>query len=138
MGIEFGYGSLGENLSFDHLDEEKLCVGDIVALGGCKLQVSQPRLPCFKLGVRLGTPEALRTFMRIGRPGIYFRVLEEGKIEAGDTMKVIEPDPEKIPLNDLFRFHATREASAEWAERALRVEGMVGSWREKIKKVRST
>jgi MOSC domain-containing protein YiiM len=134
MGTELGYGSLGENLSVDRLDEEDVCVGDIVAVGSCALLAVQPRLPCFKLGVRLGTQEALKAFMRINRPGIYFRVLEEGEIRAGDRLAIRERDPEKVPLSDLFRFHVTRMAERGWAERALRARGLTRSWREKIEK----
>lgn len=134
MGQPFSYGALGENLSVEKLDEEELCVGDVVQAGSAKLLVVQPRLPCFKLGVKLGTQEALKVFVQIGRPGIYFRVLEEGMLSTGESLNVVERDPAKLPLGDLFRFHVTRKATPKWAKRALTARGLTSSWRQKIEK----
>jgi MOSC domain-containing protein YiiM len=125
-------GSFGENLTVDHLDETALCLGDVVAIGDCRLQIAQPRLPCFKLGIRLSDPEAPRTFMKSGRPGIYFRVLAEGSIRPGDRLEVVEADPERVPLADLFVFSQTRKADPAWAARALRVKSLMPAWRGKI------
>ncbi|HUP56009.1 MAG TPA: sulfurase, partial [Bdellovibrionota bacterium] len=66
------------------------------------------------------------------RPGIYFRVLDEGMVRAGDSLKVAEQDPERVPLADLFAFSQTRKADPDWAARALRVKSLMPAWRGKI------
>jgi MOSC domain-containing protein YiiM len=129
---ELPNGSFGENLTVDALDESALCLGDVVAIGEARLQVAQPRLPCFKLGIRLGLTEAPEIFMRSGRPGIYFRVLAEGAIRAGDRLVVEAGDPERVPLVSLFELYRTKRCDPAWAERALRVKSLMPNWRGKI------
>ncbi len=92
LGRELGYGTFGENLTVTGLLEDSLHIDDVIVIGDAVLQVSQPRYPCFKLGIKMNDPLFLRRFQKSGRSGFYCRVLEEGLIEPGQTMDVIERD----------------------------------------------
>jgi MOSC domain-containing protein YiiM len=92
LGRELDYGTFGENLTVSGLLEDSLHVDDVLVVGNAVLQVSQPRFPCFKLGIKLNDPQMVRRFQRSGRSGFYCRVLEEGTIEAGQTIEVTERD----------------------------------------------
>lgn len=88
-------GAFGENLTIDGLIEDDLCVGDIHAIGTARLQVCQPRQPCFKFALRLDDPRAPKAMVRSGRAGWYYRVLGEGSLQAGDVVELAErPHPE--------------------------------------------
>ncbi len=88
--LEFNYGMFGENITFSDLDEEQITVGSIYQLGGCKLEVTKPRQPCFKLGIRFNDPKVIRHFWNSTMSGIYFKVLKTGFVAIGDTMLLIE------------------------------------------------
>jgi MOSC domain-containing protein YiiM len=95
LGRELAYGSFGENLSVTGLLEDTLHVDDVLSVGDAVLQVSQPRFPCFKLGIKLGDPLMVQRFQKSGRSGFYCRVIQEGSIEAGQTVDVIERNTSK-------------------------------------------
>jgi len=98
----FEPGAFGENLCMDSLDEKEICLGDTFTLGGATIQVTQPRFPCFKLGIKFDDPSMVDAFQKFGRPGIYFRVLKEGMITAGDEMKRISRDAVLVPVQEIF------------------------------------
>lgn len=88
-------GAFGENLTIEGLEEADLCVGDVHLIGTARLQVCQPRQPCFKFALRLGDPRAPKAMVRSGRSGWYYRVLTPGTLQAGDTIERIErPHPD--------------------------------------------
>jgi MOSC domain-containing protein YiiM len=88
LGRTLGPGAFGENLTVVGLDLSAMEVGQRWRVGSAALEVSQPRLPCFKLGLRFGDPRMLRRFARAGRTGTYLRIVEEGVLEAGDAIEV--------------------------------------------------
>jgi MOSC domain-containing protein YiiM len=89
LGRELGFGAFGENLTTEGLDVSGAEPGDRWAIGTTVLEVVQPRLPCFKLGVRMGDPRFVRRFAQAGRPGAYLRIVQEGALGAGDTVEVV-------------------------------------------------
>ena len=89
LGRALDFGFFGENLTVSGLLEESVCVRDVLSVGGAVLQVSQPRLPCFKLGAKFGDQRFVRRFLKSGRCGFYCRVLREGRIEAGEPIAVV-------------------------------------------------
>ena len=134
LGVaELPYGAFGENLTIAGLDENRLCVGDVLALGDCRLQVVEPRFPCFTLGVKFRDMEIIKTFLRSGRPGIYFRVLQEGMISAGDKAAVAQADPERVPLNALFEMKIRGALAPEVLRRLLRIPHLNETWRKKAR-----
>lgn len=96
------FGSFGENLTVAGLLEDRLRIGDVLLVGGAMLQVTQPRLPCFKLGIKFGDPRFVRQFLRSGRPGFYCRVLREGLIEAGQRIEVVERTESHLTVAESF------------------------------------
>jgi MOSC domain-containing protein YiiM len=89
LGRELGPGAFGENLTVEGVDVTGAVIGERWRAGTVTLQVCQPRLPCFKLGLRFGDPGMLRRFARAGRPGAYLRIVEEGELGAGDELAVL-------------------------------------------------
>src|SRR3954470_17197009 len=83
-------GQFGENLTVEGLTEDTARLGDVLRVGGALLQVTQPRIPCFKLGIKMGDPAFPRRFLASGRTGFYLRVLEEGEVGAGDSVELVE------------------------------------------------
>jgi MOSC domain-containing protein YiiM len=88
LGRELGPGAFGENLSTEGVDVSGAVLGERWRIGTTLLEVVQPRLPCFKLGLRMGDPGFLRTFARASRPGAYLKIIEEGELGAGDPIEV--------------------------------------------------
>lgn len=87
--IGFSYGAFGENLTFAGVDESTCCLGDVVEIGGCRLEVSQPRQPCWKLSAKWGVPTLTAQVFKTGRTGWYYRVLTPGQIEPGAAVRLV-------------------------------------------------
>jgi MOSC domain-containing protein YiiM len=96
--IEMSNGMFGENLTVDGLKESEVSIGDVFQIGTSKVIATQPRMPCYKLGVKFGRMDILKMFLASGRSGIYFKVLEEGEVGAGDTIEQIRKDPNGITI----------------------------------------
>ena len=88
--IEFHYGIFGENLSIDHLDEEQIFVGSVYRLGKAIVEVTKPREPCVKLGIRFNDAAIIKQFWLSTKSGVYFKVLETGQVAKGDTFQLLE------------------------------------------------
>ncbi len=95
------YSGFGENLTTENLLETDVCIGDEFQAGTAIIRVTQPRLPCYKLGIRFGRPDIIKRFMKSGRSGIYFSVLKEGVLEAGDQLILIKKDPDNISVAEV-------------------------------------
>ena len=125
-------GGFGENLTTRGLDEDRTCIGDVLRIGGVTAQVTQPRQPCFKLGLHFKDPQILRQMLRSGRSGWYLRVLDPGLVEAGASITRIgcrNPTWSVARLNHLFGSHATVEEIAELAELSELAAGLSDSAR---------
>lgn len=117
--LDWNWGMFGENLSVEGLDESKLQLGDIYRVGTALVQVSQPREPCFKLGIRFGSQEVLKQFIDHAYPGTYVRVLEEGKVSVGDVLELISRPETSISIRELFNLIFAREKDSDLVSRAL-------------------
>ena len=107
-GEEFRYGAFGENFTLTGLTEDAVCLGDIYAVGTAVVQVSQPRMPCWKVGRRWERPALPGEMTATGRTGFYLRVLEEGEVGAGDTLTLEDrplPEYTVARLNDALYVH---------------------------------
>jgi MOSC domain-containing protein YiiM len=133
---ELPYGVFGENLTTEGIIEEAVSIGDQFRVGSAVLQVTQPRMPCFKLGIRFGLSSMVKRFWQSGRSGIYFSVVEEGDVAAGDSVDKIAAGPEEISVADVVRLYRGDETSAELLERALRAP-LSGSWKEELRERRN-
>ena len=103
LGRPLSFGTFGENLTVAGLFEDEVRVEDVLAVGEASLQVTQPRLPCFKLGIKMRDQRFLRKFLRSGRSGFYCRVLQEGNLEAGQPIRLLERNPARPTISSLLR-----------------------------------
>lgn len=110
---EWDWGMFGENLTVEGLDESKIRVGNIYKLGTALVQVSQPREPCYKLGIRFGTQDILRQFIDHNKPGTYVRILEEGQVKTGDTLELQEQSKNALTTQQFYELIFMREKPKE-------------------------
>ncbi|MGB5206063.1 MOSC domain-containing protein [Eudoraea sp.] len=101
--LEWNWGMFGENLSVTEMDETQIRIGDIYKIGSALVQISQPREPCFKLGVRFGTQQILKEFIEYGFPGTYVKVLEEGQVSSGDNLSLVKPSDNLLTVHQFFQ-----------------------------------
>jgi MOSC domain-containing protein YiiM len=129
------WGAFGENLTTEGWWEDEVHVGDRFRIGTAEMVVTQPRMPCFKLGLRFGRDDVIARFLESGRPGFYLRVLQEGEVEAGDPCERISEDPGRVAVADVIRLYLDRhgalnEDDRDLLERATRVEALPETWRD--------
>lgn len=123
------FGQFGENFTVTGMLEELTSIGDIYRVGTAVVQVTQPRMPCFKLGIRMGDRRFLKPFLASGRTGFYLRVLEEGEVGAGDAIELVRADPAGLTVAEVLRTYGDTE-DLEGATRAASVASLPAGWRE--------
>jgi|SRR5579875_1477270 len=125
------FGAFGENLTSEGISEESAHIGDQFRIGSAVLQVAQPRMPCYKLGLRFGRADMVRRFWNSGRAGIYFSILEEGELESGDAITLVEEDAEHVSVADVVRLYKGETSDPDLVARALRAP-LYGGWKAEI------
>lgn len=127
---DFEPGQFGENLTTEGVFESELSVGDRLRVGSVLLEVSQPRMPCYKLNIRMKSPAFSKVFLKSGLVGFYFRVLEKGVLQAGDEITLTPTDHERITITETVetRFFDNRNLAA--IERILRNPALAEVWRQ--------
>ncbi len=128
---DFSYGNFGENLTTEGLTEHDVHIGDQVRIGSAILQVTQPRMPCYKLAIRFGRPDMIKRFWASGRSGVYFSVVQEGELGSGDTIEVVASDPNRVSVHDVVRLFKGELVDDEFLERVLK-SPLRGSWKKDI------
>jgi MOSC domain-containing protein YiiM len=126
------WGMFGENFTTEGLFEDAVNVGDQFQIGSAKLVATQPRMPCYKLGVRFGRMDVIRRFMASDRPGIYFKVLQEGQVEAGDKISIIRKDENNVTIKDIVRLYVRDDEDIETMRRATKIEALPEGWRYEL------
>ena len=121
-------GFFGDNLTIEGIDEEDVLIGDRFRAGTALLEVSQPRIPCFKLGLRMGDPGFLKPFLASGRTGFYLRVIEEGELAAGDPVERVARGEGGLTVRDVARLFTDGEDPAEFS-RAAAVPALEDGWK---------
>jgi len=104
-GMDLPCGVFGENFTTAGLLEESLHIGDRLRISSAEFVVTQPRMPCFKLGIRFNRSVLVERFLQSGRTGFYFAVLKEGKVSAGDSIELLETDEPNIPVGDVVNLY---------------------------------
>ena len=129
--MDLVWGMFGENITTKGLLEDAVNVGDQFQIGSAKLVATQPRMPCYKLGVRFGRMDIIRKFMASGRPGIYFKVLTEGEIKTGDKIKFIKRDKNNVTVKDIVTLYINRNNldNIETMRRATKIRDLPEGWR---------
>jgi MOSC domain-containing protein YiiM len=128
-GMQLPWGMFGENLTTEGMLEDEVSIGDQFRVGSVELMVTQPRLPCYKLGIRFGREDIIKRFMAAGRPGFYLRVLQEGEVGAGDTIERISRDDGEVTVSDVFRLIGKDRDDTETLRRAVQVKTLPDSLR---------
>lgn len=125
------WGMFGENFTTEGLLEDAVNVGDQFQIGSAKLVATQPRMPCYKLGVRFGRMDVIRRFMASGRPGIYFKVSTEGEVQTGDKIKIIRRDKNNVTVKDIVSLYIARNDidNIETMKRATKIRDLPEGWR---------
>ncbi|WNH09578.1 MOSC domain-containing protein [Thalassobellus suaedae] len=131
--LDWNWGMFGENLTVNGLDETKLFIGDIYKVGDALVQVTQPREPCFKFGVKFGNQKALNQFIEHGFSGTYVRVLEEGFVKTGDSFKRVEQAKNSITTWQFFNLLFSKEKDLEFIHLILNNDALPQSIRDKLK-----
>jgi ferredoxin-NADP reductase/MOSC domain-containing protein YiiM len=126
---DFAYGQFGENFTVDGLPDAEVCIGDHYRIGGALFEVTQPRVTCYRLGIRMNEPQMPALVVKHHRPGFYFRVIEEGEVEAGDAIVQVLAGPERMSVaeTDALLYLPGRDKSR--LERALRIPALSAGWR---------
>src|SRR5215475_11457922 len=126
IGRSLAYGEFGENLTTESIEVNDAFIGERWEIGTTVLEVSEPRVPCWRLGVRMNDQLFPRRFTEASRPGTYLRIVVEGDVGAGDEIRVIERPNHDLTVRDVFRIY-TRDRHE--VDRLLPVPGMSESWR---------
>jgi MOSC domain-containing protein YiiM len=131
-GRELPMGMFGENFTLDSFVEESIYLGDRYSVGSAEVVVAQPRLPCYKLGIRFEDDHMVKRFFASRRTGFYLAVTKEGEVGAGDEMKLVHSDPNAVPVSEIMRLYAEKQyggANTGAVQRALLVEALPESWK---------
>ena len=122
--LDWNWGMLGENLTVSGLDETKIYIGDIYKIGTALVQITQPREPCFKFGIKFGTQNVLKQFINHGCPGTYVRVLEEGYVENDDVLTLMERPKNSLSIAQFFNLLFAKDKNQELLALALKNEAL--------------
>ncbi len=126
---ELPWGMFGENLTTHGLLEGEVHIGDRFEIGSAELIVTEPRMPCYKLGLKFGRDDIIKRFLASRRTGFYFAVLKEGEVGAGDTIQPISRDRHGVTVADITDLYANKLGNLEVLRRAVQVESLPESWR---------
>jgi MOSC domain-containing protein YiiM len=132
-GVDLQPGHFGENLTVEGLREDDVHVGDRLRVGTAELVVTQPRLPCFKLGIRFGRADMVRRFHESGRSGFYFSVHVEGDLAAGDAIEIVERHPAAVSITELLRLYFDDDASPERLREIIAIPALSDAWRDEFR-----
>src|SRR5271169_1807269 len=126
---KFTFGQFGENFTVEGLADDEVCIGDRYRIGGAVFEVSQPRVTCYRVGIRMNEPRMPALLVAHRRPGFYLRVLQEGEVGAGDDIEKITDGPERTSVAEVDALLYLPGHSSEQLKRALRIPALSKGWR---------
>jgi MOSC domain-containing protein YiiM len=133
-GTELPWGAFGENFTTEGLLESDVQIGDHFTIGGAQFVVTQPRMPCFKLGIRFGRPALLRQFLQSGRTGFYFAVVREGTVAADDPIECSKTENAGLTVSEIVSLYRQDADNQDLLRRASELAALPESWRDYFKK----
>jgi len=133
--LEWRWGMFGENLTVSGLNEAEIRIGDRFQIGEAVVQVTQPRQPCFKLGVRFSDQTVVDDFWNAPFPGVYVRVIQAGHVRQGDTLRLLERNEESLSLSQVFSIFKANRTNVELMNKALEEPFLAESCRKNIRKI---
>jgi MOSC domain-containing protein YiiM len=126
---EFETANFGENLTTEGLLETEVYIGDKLRIGTAEFAVTEPRMPCYKLGIRFGRKDILRKFLQSRRSGFYLTVLRLGDLKAGDEIEFMSRDENRVSVHDIVRLYVQDKDDIETMDRAINLEYLPESWK---------
>lgn len=135
-GRDLPFGVFGENFTTDGLLETSVHLGDRFSVGSSEIVVTQPRLPCYKLGIRFQSDWMVKRFLASARTGFYFAVAREGEAGAGDEIELLSRDPHGVPVSEITRLYVAKsfkDNDADVLQRALQVEAFPETWKSHLR-----
>src|SRR5499433_600818 len=123
------YGQFGENFTIEGMSDDEVCIGDRYRIGQAVFEVTQPRVTCYRVGIRLNEPQMAALLTSSGKPGFYFRVLQDGEVEAGDEIVKAADGPEHMTVAEINALLYLPGHSRQQLERALRIPALSSGWR---------
>jgi len=128
-GVDLPWGMFGENFTTEGLLEEAVYIGDKFRIGEAEVMVTEPRMPCYKLGIKFGRPDIIKRFLASRRTGFYFAVVREGMVGAGDAVELIGREQHEISITDITRLYAFEKDDLKSLRRAIEVEALPENWK---------
>jgi len=133
---DFTFGQFGENFTVEGLPDNEVCIGDRYRIGGAEFEVTQPRVTCYRVAIRMNEPRMAALLVAHHRPGFYFRVLQEGEVGAGDDIAKIADGPERVTVADVDALLYLPGHSSEQLQRALRIPALSKGWQSSFQAMR--
>jgi len=134
LGIDLSWGAFGENFTTEGLLEETLHIGDRLRVGSSEFLVTQPRMPCFKLGIRFNRPDMVKRFLQSGRSGFYLAVVKEGEVAASDSIELLKQDEHGVTVADVVNLYRSDANNQETLRRVSELPALPNSWRDYFRK----
>jgi MOSC domain-containing protein YiiM len=128
-GVDLPWGMFGENFTTEGLLEDAVSIGDRFKIGGAEVIVTQPRMPCYKLGIKFGRADMVKRFLASRRTGFYFSVARIGMVSAGDAIELIGHNQQDVSVADITRVYAFEKGDLKTLRRAIEVEALPESWK---------
>jgi MOSC domain-containing protein YiiM len=132
--MDLPLGMFGENFTAEGILETETHIGDRFRIGSAEVMVTQPRMPCYKLGIRFGRTDIIRRFLASERTGFYFSVLQEGEVGVGDEIQLIEKNTSGVRVVDVTRLYSSEKNNVDLLRRAIATESLPENWREYFRK----
>jgi len=127
--MDLPWGMFGENFTTQGVREPEISIGDKFRIGQATVMATEPRMPCYKLGLRFGRTDIIKRFLASERSGFYLAVLQEGEVGAGDEIELIEPNKSGVRVSDITRLYIGDKSNTGLLRRAIGTEALPESWR---------
>jgi MOSC domain-containing protein YiiM len=131
---ELSWGAFGENFTSEGILEDEIKIGDRVRVGSVEFMVTQPRMPCFKLGIRFNRRDMVKRFLASKRSGLYLAVIREGEVENGDAIEFTEKQETGVTITDIVNLYSVDSHNQELLRRATEVPALPQSWKDYFRK----
>src|SRR5437764_2552553 len=132
--IDLPWGAFGENFTSEGILEDQIKIGDRIRVGSAEFMVTQPRMPCYKLGIRFNRRDMVKRFLESKRSGFYLAVLGEGEVEQGDAIQFIERQQSGVTITDIVNLYSTDAHNQELLRRATDLPALPQSWKDYFRK----
>ena len=132
--VELPWGAFGENFSAEGILEDQIRIGDRLRVGSAEFMITQPRMPCYKLGIRFNRRDIVKRFLESKRTGFYLRVLREGEVGQGDEIDFVEKQESGVSITEIVNLYSTDLQNHELLRRAIEVPALPHGWKEYFRK----